>query len=203
MAPQLDLWLDDDDISTADQSGSFAFVPPSDAATKGNLKNPLDDKAKATWQQTMQIAESKMYEVNDIKDKKGNTYEGIVIEVVFQVAPDAVRPTTGEPDPNAGRQQTVWYRVVPAALKNKVHPKYAANNFALGQTNGILRSIWGSNVFPKGAKVNLSEYFSAVDGTVAVVGQTVNCTVKQSRYSETGKLQDQFMDFVPAELRGA
>lgn len=189
---RVDLWLDSDDVAAANSSGGFNFIIPDDAVRKGNLDDPADDKAKASWTQTLDIVESKFYE----DETKGDvTYNCVTAEVTFQVPPDAIRPD-GKADPNAGKQHRVWYRVIPAALKNKQHPKYKANNFALGKLNGICRAIWGSEVFPHGAKVNLGDYF---DGDrPAVVGNRVTAGMRASKWD--GSRRDELTDFVPREM---
>lgn len=156
---RVDFFLDDDDISAANAAGQFTFEVPADAATRGDLKDLMDEKARATWVQSLEIVESKMSD-DVVRDDKGNEYPCIVAELLFQVPSDALRPKNGEPDPNAGRQTRQWYRIVPAAQKNKQHPKYKANNFNIGRLNGIVRGIWGLEVFPHGTKVNLGEFFS-------------------------------------------
>jgi hypothetical protein len=158
----------------------------------------MDEKARATWVQSLEIVESKMSD-DVVRDDKGNEYSCLVAELLFQVPSDALRPKTGEVDPNAGKQTRQWYRIVPAAQKNKQHPKYKANNFNIGRLNGIVRGIWGAEVFPHGAKVNLGEFFSG--DAPAVVGQKVVALVQQSRYN--AKLKDELQDFIPPELQGA
>lgn len=200
MAPQVDLFLDDDDCAAADSAGQFLFVLPDDAVKRGNLADLHDDKAKASWIQNFEVVESKMYE-DTAKDGDGNTYDAICVEVKFQVPGGASRPD-GSPDPNAGKTQTAWYRVVKAALKNKQHPKYKANNFNIARLHGILRSIWGTDVIPHGVRVNLADFFYGEDGTApAVVAQKVVANVRQSKYE--GKRRDELTDFVPLELHNA
>lgn len=198
----IDLWLDEDDVAAANASTQFTFTPPDDAVRRGNLDDPKDDKAKATWVQSLEIVESKVYEDKTKPGSGGGeVFDAITFEVKFQVPGDARRPS-GVPDPNSGKTQTAWYRVVPAALKNKQHPKYGATNFALGKLNGILRSIWGSAVFPHGTKVNLSEFYAGqAGGPAPVVKQTVVANMRQNKYD--GQKRDEFTDFVPAELRTA
>jgi len=194
--PRVDLWLDEDDVRDAQTSGMFSFTVPEDAHVKGNIEDPRDEKAKATWTQTLEVVESKMYE-DTTRDAGGNEYPSICMEVKFQVPSDALRQD-GAADPNSGRSHTAWYRIVKAALKNKQHPKYKANNFNLSRANGMLRSIWGEAVIPHGAKVNLGDFF---DGSPApVVGKSVIATMKASRYD--GNRRDELTDFVPLELRG-
>ena len=197
---QVDLWLDDDDIAAANAAGKFTFTVPDDAVKRGNLDDPNDDKAKAMWVQSLEIVEAKMYE-DEARDKDGNTYPAICAEVKFQVPPDALR-STGEPDPNAGKNHMAWYRIVKAAIKNKQHPKYKANNFNLGRLNSILRSVWGSDGITHGTRVNFADFFHASDGQLpAVVGKTVVANVKASKYE--GERKDELMDFVPLELQGS
>jgi len=196
--PKVDLWLDSEDIASAQQSNSFNFEVPVDAVKKGNLDDPNDDKAKATWMQALDIVEVKFYEDETAPTQKdASRYDCVTAEIKFQVPADATR-SSGAADPNAGRSTTVWYRVVPAAMKNKNHAKYKANNFALGNLNGILRSIWGSSVFPHGASANLGDFYGSENGADApVVGKRVLCTVKQSKYE--GNKKDELRDFVPQE----
>lgn len=190
---KLDLWLDDEDVKDAQSSGSFLFAIPSDAARRGNFEDPNDDKAKASWVQALEITESKQYE-DKAKDKDGNEYDCITFELTFQVPPNTLRPKTGEPDPNSGKQHKAWYRIVPAAMKNKQHPKYKANNFNNGKLTGIVRAIWGSSAFPVGQKINLGDFF----GTDAVVNQTVIANMKARKYE--GEPQNEIVDFVPREM---
>lgn len=193
---KIDLWLDDDDVRDASATGGgFVFAIPSDAATRGNFADPNDDKAKATWTQVFTIIESKQY-MDTTKDKQGNEYDSVCFEVKFQVAPDAVRPKTGEADPNAGRTHTAWYRIVPKAMKNPQHPKFKANNFNNGKLTGIVRSVWGSEAIPQGTKLNLGDYF----GTDVLLKSTVLATVRNSKYE--GEPKTELVDFVPLELRG-
>lgn len=194
---QVDLWVDGDDLDEAQKSGQFVFDVPSDAVSRGNLNDPLDDKAKANWIQTMGVVESKVYD--DVTEKDGVKYPCKVIEVKMQVASDALRPKTGEADPNAGRTHTAWYRIVPEAFKNKMHPKYKANNFNLGKAQALLRSIWGTEAIPHGVKVNLSDFYSGV--TPPVIGQTITANMKASRYN--GDRKDEITDFIPKELQGS
>jgi hypothetical protein len=84
-------------------------------------------------------------------------------------------------------------------MKNKSHVKYRGNNWQLARLNGILRSIWGTDVFPKDAKTNLANFYYAADGIPpAVVGKTIMATMKQDTYN--GKLQDDIVDLVPLEV---
>jgi hypothetical protein len=188
---RVDLWLDSDDIASANTSG-FNFVIPDDAVRKGNLDDPNDDKARASWSQKLSIVEAKLYE--DETKKDDTSYDCVVAEIVFQVPPDATRGTTA--DPNAGKQHRVWYRVVPAAMKNKVHAKYKANNFAIGKLSGICRAIWGSKVFPHGSKINFGDYFGG--DPAAVVGQTVTANMRANKYN--GERRDELTDFIPLEM---
>lgn len=196
MAPQVDYFLDQEDIDDANKSGQFLFDIPGDANSRGNMKDLNDDKAKATWVQVLEVVESKAYD-DVAKDKKGNEYPATCFEVNFQVPANAIRPSTGEPDPNAGRQTRAWYRLVPAAKGNKQHPKYKANNFTTAKLLGILRSIWGTDVVPHGTRPNLGEYFSGEEPLV--VGKTVVAHVQQDKYE--GKPQDQLTDFIPLEMQ--
>jgi hypothetical protein len=192
----INLFVDDDDVQAADAASQFCFEPPKDAVRRGNLDDPNDDKARATWVQRLQVTEARWYE-DTAKDKTGNTYPCIVAEVSFQTPPDARRGA--EPDPNAGRSHRAWYRIVPAAMKEKQHPKYKSNNFNLGRMHGIIRSVWGSNALPKGTRVDLSKFF---DGQPApIVGKMIVCTMEGSRYE--GKRKDELTDFVPLELIGS
>ena len=195
----INLFVDEDDIQAADAASQFTFAVPGDAVRRGNLDDPNDDKARATWVQKLQIVESKWYE-DTTKDKQGNTYPCIVAEVGYQVPPDALRGA--EPDLNAGRNHRAWYRIVPSAMKNKMHPKYKANNFNLGRLHGVVRSIWGSGALPKGTRVDLSLFFGpkAGDAPAEVVGKFVVATMEGSRYE--GKRKDELTDFVPQELQG-
>lgn len=189
---RVDLWLDSDDVAAANQSGGFNFTVPDDAVRKGNLEDPADDKAKASWTQKLEIVEAKLYE----DETKGDvTYDCITAEITFQVPASAVRPD-GKTDPNAGKQHRVWYRVIPAALKNKQHPKYKANNFALGKLNAICRGVWGSQVFPHGAKVNLGDYFGG--DNPPVVGKHVLTSMRASKWD--GNRRDEITDIVPLEM---
>jgi hypothetical protein len=197
MAPQVDYFLDDDDIKDADAAGRFLFDVPPDAVVRGNVKDGNDDKYKATWTQTLEVIEAKMYE-DSTKDKQGNEYASVCVEVVFQVPSSAIRSQDGLPDPNAGKQARAWYRMVPAAQRNKQHPKFKANNWALGRLLGILRSIWGAEVIPHGTRPNLGEFYSG--DQPPVVGKTVVATVKQYRYD--GNLKDELTDFVELGLQG-
>ena len=192
---RVDLWLDDDDVAAAQTAGQFTFQVPDDCTSRrGNLEDPNDDKAKASWTQKLEVIESKFYE-DEAKDKDGHTYPAICAEVQFQVPSDAVRK--GLPDPNAGKSHRAWYRVVPAAMKNKQHSKYKANNFNLGRMNSILRGIWGTAVFPHGTKVNLGEFYGG--DSPPVVGKTVIANVRASKYE--GERKDELTDFIPLELR--
>ena len=194
---RVDLWLDDDDIAAASVSnnGGFLFEIPADAVRKGNLDDPKDDKARASWTQRLQIVESKFYE--DQANGEGDTkYPCITAEISFQVPPNSARPD-GTPDPNSGKQHRVWLRVVPSAMKDKQHPKYKANNFALGKLNGILRSIWGSQVFPSGVKINLGEYFGG--DTPPVIHQHIVAEMRASKWN--GKRRDEVSDLVPLEMQ--
>jgi len=191
MSNRVDLWLDDDDIASANASGSFHFIVPPDAVRKGNLDDPNDEKAKASWVQQLQIIESKFYED---KTKGDIPLECVTGEVTFQVPMDASRAEG--PDPNAGKQFRVWYRVVPSAMKNKSHPKYKANNFALGKLNAICRAIWGSAVFPSGQKINLGEYFGG--DNPPVVGNKVTSNFRASKWD--GERRDEITDFIPLEM---
>lgn len=194
---KIDLWLDDDDVRDAQASGGgFVLAIPSDAATRGNFGDPNDDKAKATWVQQFTIVECKQYE-DSTKDKAGNEYPSVCHEVKFQVAPNAIRPKTGEPDPNAGRTHTAWYRIVPKAMKNPQHAKFKANNFNNGKLTGIVRGVWGSEAIPPGVKLNLGDYF----GTDVLVGSTVLATVRNSKFE--GEPRTELVDFVPLELQSA
>lgn len=193
---KLDLWLDSEDVRDAQNSSSFLFTIPDDAAKRGNFEDLNDDKAKATWVQRLQITEVKMYE-DKTKDKEGNEYPSICFELAFTVPPDAMRPKTGQPDPNAGRQHRAWYRIVQAAMKNKQHPKYKANNFANGKLTAIVRAIWGSEAFPPGQRVNLGDFF----GTDILVSQFVTATMKASKYD--GEPKNELVDFVPLEMISA
>lgn len=196
--PEINLFVDSDDVAAAQAAGQFTFMVPSDAVKRGNLDDPNDDKAFAKWIQRLEVIESKWYEDTTKAGANGQTYPCIVAEVKFQVAPDAQR-SNGEPDPNAGKTHTVWYRVVSAAMKEKLHPKYRANNFALGRMNGLVRAIWGTAAFPHGAKTNLANFYA---GTPApVVGKTIVANVKANRYE--GERKDELTDFVPQELTGA
>lgn len=195
---RIDMWLDDDDVKEGLASGRFLLTPPNDAVKRGNLDDPKDLKARASWVQSMEVVESKMYE-DSTKDKEGLTYPCVVIEVNFQIPPNALRPT-GEPDPNAGRQLRAWYRIVPAAMKNRQHPKFKANNFAHGKAMSILRSIWGSTSFPLGTKVNLGDFYGAEDGAnPPVIGRKIVGNIEQSKYE--GKPKDELTDLVPLELQ--
>lgn len=194
---QLNYFVDDDDIATGDESGSFAFTIPPDAALKGDLKNPTDDKAKAIWVQRLEIVECKFYEdTAKPTQKDSQSRKCICAEIKFQVPSNAVRPTGGA-DPNAGKSTTQWYRLFPEAKKDKSHPRYGSNNFSQGSLNGILRSIWGSNVFPHGQQHNLGNFFGTTPP--AVQGKSVVCTVTATRYD--GKRKDELRDFVPLELQ--
>jgi hypothetical protein len=194
---KIDMWLDETDIADGLASGRFLFEPPSDAVRRGDINDPNDDKAKASWVQRLEIVESKMYE-DSTKDREGHEYPAITVEVKFQVPAESLRPS-GEPDKNAGRYLTAWYRIVPAAMKNKQHPKFKANNFSHGKAMQILRSIWGSQTFPQGQKVNLGDFFSADTGVnPPVVGKMVVANILQSKYE--GKPRDEISDFVPLEL---
>jgi hypothetical protein len=198
----INLFVDDEDMAAAEAASQFSFEVPPDAVSKGNLKDLNDSKAQALWIQHLEIVESKMYE-DTAKDKDGNTYPCIVAEVKFQVPSNGMRVIAGQavPDPNAGRSMTQWFRIVPAAMKNKAHPKYKANNFANGKLLGIARSIWGTAVIPHGVKTDLANFFDpAAPGTnAAVVGGTVVTNLRQNRYE--GKLRDELTDFVPKELQ--
>lgn len=197
---KIDYFLDDEDIKDVDAGSTFLFDPPSDANIRGTLKDrqdPTENKYKATWVQTLEIVEAQMKSGEKVSDDDGNEYEALLIELVFQVPANAIRTKTGEADPNAGRQHRAWYRLVPGARKQKDHPKYRFNNFNTSRAMGVLRSIWGSGVFPSGVQANLGEYFSG--DSPPVVGQTVTATFKQSKYD--GKAKDELSDFVPLELR--
>jgi hypothetical protein len=187
---RVDLWLDSDDIASANQSG-FEFQIPDDAVRKGNLDDPADEKAKASWTQKLDVVESKFYED---ETKGDNPTDCVVAEIVFQVPSNALRGATA--DPNAGKQLRVWYRVVPAALKNKNHAKYKANNFAIGKLSSCARAVWGSKVFPHGAKINFGEYFGGEPAPV--VGNTVTAHLKAYKYN--GNRKDEITDFIPLEL---
>jgi hypothetical protein len=191
--PKLDLWLDSEDVTAAQSSGSFILEAPSDAHKRGNFKDLNDDKAKESWVQRFEIVESKMYEEVVTDKKTGDEYESYTFELVFQVPPNALRPT-GEPDINSGRQHRAWYRIVPAAMKNKQHAKYKANNFFNGKLTSIIRSIWGSAAFPPGQRVNLGDYF----GTDVLLKQSVVANVKNSKYE--GEPKTELADFVPLEM---
>jgi hypothetical protein len=205
MAPQVDYFLDDEDIKGANESGKFLFTVPDDAVARGK-RDPSageqpDPKFKATWTQSLEVTESKVYE--DVsKDRNGNEYSATVFEVAFQVPSNSIRVINGEPqaDPNAGKSHRAWYRLVPAAKGNKAHPKFKANNFNLARLLGILRSAWGTNVIPHGTRPNLGEYFSGE--TPAVVGAAVVSTMKQFRNDYDGELKDELTDFVALELQG-
>ncbi len=193
----IDLWLDSDDIASANASSGFLFTPPDDAVKRGNLADPADNKARADWPQTqLNITECKWYN-GTTKDSNGVEYPCVVAEVVFQVPPNALRPD-GSPDPNSGKSHRVWWRVVPGAMKKKDHPKFKANNFAIGKLSGCLRSIWGSAIFPPGSKVNYGDYFGG--DRPAVIGSTVSVGMRQSKWN--GETKDELTDFVPLELRG-
>lgn len=197
MAPQINFFVDDDDIATADESGSFAFIVPPDAAVKGNLKDPMDDKARATWVQRLEIVDCKWYEdTAKPSQKDAQERKCVCAEIKFQVPPDALRPT-GSPDPNAGKSTTQWYRLFHEAQKNKSHPRFGSHNFSLSSLNGILRSIWGTEVFPHGQKHNLGNFFGTTPP--AVTGKFVVCMVNGSRYE--GKRKDELRDWVPLELQ--
>lgn len=198
MAPQIDYFLDDDDIKDANNAGSFLFDAPSDAVVRGKKSDPNDEKYKATWIQSLEITEAKMYE-DAAKDKDGNEYGAICIEVSFQVPSGAVRAKSGETDPNAGRNHRAWYRLVGEARKNPKHPKYKANNFNTGRVLGILRSIWGTAVIPHGTNPNLGDFFG--DSPAPVVGKTVVAHMKQSRYK--GEDRDELTDFIALEMQGS
>jgi len=194
LSNRVDLWLDDEDVASANTSGSFHFTIPDDAVRKGNLDDPNDDKAKASWSQRLYIIESKFYE-DDAKGSKGTeSYPCITGEVTFQVPPDALRGSAT--DPNAGKQHRVWYRVVPASMKNKTHPKFKASNYALGKLNAICRAIWGSKVFPSGERINLGEYFGG--DSPPVVGNYVLSNMRASKWD--GERRDEITDFVPLEM---
>lgn len=194
----IDLWLDSDDIASANASSGFLFTIPSDAIKRGDFNNSGDLKARADWpQHTMTITECKWYN-GTTKDKDGVEYKCIVAELSFQIPPDSLRPD-GSPDPNAGRSHRVWWRIVPDAMKNKNHPKFKANNFALKQLGGCLRSIWGSAIFPTGERVNYGAYFGG--DNPSVVGQTVSAGIRQARQAWNGEIQDEISDFIPLERR--
>lgn len=203
---KVDMFLDDEDIASANASQQYFFTPPSDAVTKGNLDDPRDDKARASWVQTLDVIESKLYED---QTKGESVHPCLTYELKLQVPAHALRPS-GEADPNAGRSTTFWYRMVytlapdgrKLALKDKNHPKFKANNFNLGRLNGILRSIWGSSVFPHGQRVNLADYYFAEGGaTPPVVGKKIVAYIEQSKYKN--KRRDELTDFVPFELQNA
>jgi hypothetical protein len=203
---KVDMFLDDDDIASANASQQYFFKPPSDAVLKGNLDDPGDEKARASWVQELEVVESKLYED---QTKGEHTYPCLTYELKLQVPAHALRPT-GEADPNAGRSTTFWYRMVYAlapdgrklALKDKNHPKFKANSFNLGRLNGILRSIWGSSVFPSGTRVNLADYYYAEGSAIpAVTGKKIVAYIEQSKWN--GKRRDELTDFIPFELQNA
>lgn len=194
---RVDLWLDDDDIKSAHASTGFDFAIPADAVRRGDVEDPADLKGRADWAQVMTVQECKFYaDQTKAPAGGGETYPCVTAEISFQIASDALRPN-GEPDPNAGKQKRVWWRIVPAAMKNKQHPKYKANNFAIGRLSGLLRSIWGSTIFPPGQRVNYGEYFGG--DNPPVVGQSVSCNIQASKWN--GTRQDDITEFVPREMR--
>jgi hypothetical protein len=192
---QIDYFVDDEDIKGADDTQGFLFTVPSDGNVRGTIK---DDKYRATWVQKFVVETSKVYEGSS-KDKNGVEYPATVFELDLQVPSDAIRPTTGETDPNAGRRLRVWLRLCPAAKGSPQHPKYKANNFNLAKLLGILRSAWGTEVLPHGTRPNLGEFFGG--DPAAVVGKTIVANLQQDLYN--GKPQDQIDSLVPLELQGA
>jgi hypothetical protein len=99
--PQVDLFIDDEDVKAADAGNQFTLQVPDDAVQKGD---PKKGNVRKEWMQTLSIVESKWYE-DETKDKDGNTYKCVTAELRFEVPSDATRK--GKADPNAGRQYQV------------------------------------------------------------------------------------------------
>lgn len=165
----------------------FALTEPHDAAIKGDINRP--GNGIATWGQIFLIESSKV-----TQDEKDPTTR--VVEITYQVAPDATRPDGGV-DPNAGRDLKQFYRITQPALTDKNHQKRGKTMFDLAK----LKSLAGAIGFDtQGQGLKLGVFFNGQeDGTPAfVVGKTVSTVAKNSWYE--GKKRTEITDFIPLSV---